>query len=143
MKEKIGISFVLLLALSTFVPPLFKEGSMFAVQGVEKVYGQLFVVQDYYFANVHFSLSYLFTSFTAIVFPFILPSMDKQIARISTAFGMWYFIGFVYEVIGLVIPDLILNSSEGYPLYFKCAAAFAMWLSITMTREIWIRTKKY
>ena len=56
---------------------------------------------------------------------------------------MWYFIGFVYEVIGLVIPDLILNSSEGYPLYFKCAAAFAMWLSITMTREIWIRTKKY
>lgn len=127
MKEKIGISLVLLLALFGLVPPLFYEGGIFD-----------FLVL--YSDNVYFTILYLFMSYAGIALPFILPNMGRVWSVISQIFGAWFFAGFIYEVFNFAIPDVVLNNSEDRSLFTKFLIAFILGLSFTMIRETWQKT---
>ncbi|MFT5724176.1 MAG: hypothetical protein ACI9JN_001293 [Bacteroidia bacterium] len=143
MKERIGISIVLMIALATFVPPLFSEGMIFSVDGlVQDFSGEFVKTNQLYFDNVYFSLSFLVTSYFAICLPFILPKMHWIFAMISTGFGAWYFFGFLFEVFNFKIPSIVLNTSGDNAMYTKFVAAFAFGIIIIMIRDIWTSTMK-
>lgn len=127
MKERIGISLVLLLALFGLVPPLFYEG------------GTLDFLATYS-DNVYFTLLYLFMSYAGIAIPFILPKMGRVWSVVSQMFGAWFFAGFMYEVFNFTIPDVVLNSSEDRTLFTKFLIAFILGLSFIMIRETWQKT---
>lgn len=129
MKERIGISLVLLFSLFGLVPPLFAEG------------GTLDFMQ-LYFDNVFFTLLYLFASFFGISMPFILPKMNIVIRSISSLFGAWFFAAFIFEVLNFKIPEEVLNSDANRTLYTKFLIAFIVGLSISMVRETWQKSQK-
>jgi|TARA_R110000851_G_scaffold128199_1_gene260504 hypothetical protein len=129
MKERIGVSLVLLLALFALFPSLFSKGG-------------LLVEHIKYYNNVFFTLMYLVVSFTGIAIPFILPRMKRVTCVISQMLGAWFFAAFLYELFNFAIPDVVLNNNEDRTLYTKFLIAFIIGLSTIMIRETWQKSEK-
>ena len=129
MKERIGISIVLLLSVFGLVPSFFSEGGFLD-----------FLIS--FWDNVFFTLMYLLTSWVGIALPFILPKMKRVWCVISQMWGAWFFAAFLYEVFNFAIPDIVLNNNEDRTLYTKFLIAFIIGLSTIMIRETWQKSEK-
>lgn len=129
MKERIGISIVLLLSLFGLVPSFFSEGGFLDFLKV-------------FWDNVFFTLMYLLASWVGISLPFILPKMKRAWCVISQMWGAWFFAAFAFEVFNFSIPDIVLNSSEDRTLFTKFLIAFIVGLSVTFVRETWQKSEK-
>jgi len=129
MKERIGVSLVLLLALFALFPSLFSKDGL---------------LEEYikYYNNVFFTLMYLVISFTGIAIPFILPKMGRVTCVVSQMLGAWFFAAFLYEVFNFSIPDIVLNNSEDRTLFTKFLIAFIIGVSTIMIRETWQKSEK-
>lgn len=143
---KIVIIGVFALLIATLVPPLFAEGMIFQVEGVELDYlcGQYLPTKSLYFDNAHFSLDYLFKAFFGISSAFILPKGKWYInytRRASAILGCWYLIGLVYEIFNFFIPEEVLNTQTDLGLYVRIGLVLILLQTITMIRETWIQTK--
>ena len=142
--NKIGTLIVLLIAFFNLFPPLFAEGGMFSVTGnAIDLEGNIVEVQGIYYDNVYFTILYLLLTYIAIAVPFLLPKLNKTIARISMMSGAWFFSALLYEVFNFTIPDIILNSDKYRTLYVRFTVMFCIGLLTIMIRETWIKTKKY
>lgn len=143
---KICVIGVFILLVATLTPPLFVEGMIFEVEGVELDYlcGQYLPTKSLYFDNVHFSLDYLFKSFIGVSFAFILPKGKWYInytRRVSAILGCWYLMGLVYEVFNFFIPEEVLNTQTDLGLYIRIGMVLVLLQAITMIRETWMQTK--
>lgn len=127
MKERIGISIVLLLCLFGLVPSFFAKGGFLDFL-------------ELFWDNVFFTLMYLLAAWVGIAIPFILPKMGRVWCVISQMFGAWFFAAFMYEVFNFRIPDVVLNSSEDRSLFTKFLIAFIVGLSFIIIRETWQKT---
>lgn len=143
---KIGIIGVFALLIATLAPPLFDEGMIFAVNGVELDYlcQQYLPTKSLYFDNAHFSLDYLFKSFYGISTAFILPKGKWYVnytRRASAILGCWYLVGVVYEIFNFFIPQEVLNTQGDSALYIRIGLIMVLLQAITMIRETWTQTK--
>lgn len=143
---KIGVIGVFALLIATLVPPLFDEGMIFAVDGVELDYlcQQYLPTKSLYFDNVHFSLDYLFKAFIGISFAFALPKGKWYVnytRRASAILGCWYLLGLVYEVFNFFIPHEVLNTQGDLALYIRIGLTMVLLQATTMIRETWMQTK--
>ena len=129
MKERIGVSVVLLLAMFALFPSLFATG------------GLLDECSKYY-NNVFFTLMYFIFSYVGIVVPFILPKIGRLLSIVSQMLGAWFFAAFLYEVFNFSIPDIVLNNNEDRTLYTKFLIAFIFGVTTIIIRETWQKSEK-
>lgn len=142
MKEKIGISIILLMAMLILLPPHFAEGGVFAVEGLMQVQEETFVkVPDLYFDNSFFTILFLLLSYICFVLPFILPKWKKINSIVSILLGAWFFGAFIHEVWNIRVPNVVLNSSSEREVFVQYTVAFIIGIVIAFIREIWLKSK--
>jgi len=120
---KLAVIIILLMAMLNLIPPLFAN--------------------TVYFDNVYYIIMYLLLSFLGFSLPFMVESLNKQLKRISTLLGSWFFGGVLMELFNLSIPSEVLNSNIDNPFYFKVVICFVIGLFAIMSSETWSKQKKY
>jgi len=144
VRERLGISIILLIALFALVPSFFAEGGLLSVKGYEydPMVGKYTYIDGIYWDNSYFLLLTLLLSWIGFVLPFILPKIGRIWAFISYSFGGWFFSGLLYEIFNLYIPEIVLNSSEDRTLWTKFLIAFILASGTVIARETWQKSTR-
>jgi hypothetical protein len=119
---KLTIIIILLMAMLNLVPPLLASTD--------------------YFDNAYYIILFLLLSFLGISIPFIVESLNKQLKRVSTLLGSWFFGGLLMELFNLTIPTIVLNNNQNNITYFKALICFIIGITVIMSRETWSSQRK-
>lgn len=119
------------------IPPLFADGAIFSTtKMVVNECGKMVEMPGIYFDNVYYPILYFLLSFIALSLPYIDPSLKKVHKDISTMTGAWLFSGFVFELINISTPELILNSQYDSNTNFQYVLAIALgYIFLTLKRK--------
>lgn len=142
MKSVKNIGFIIVVTgfCLNLIPPLFKKGRMFAVDGYEKIDGKFYHVPDVFFDNVYNLILYGLLSLIFFALP-ILRSMGKLVNWASFILASWMFAAFMFEIFNLATPGITLNNGSNIANFyvFSMMALFSI-ISIYL-REQWIEKK--
>ena len=94
-----------------------------------------------YFDGSFYLIMFLLLAFLGFSIPFLAEKLNKQIKRVSTLIGGWFFSGLVIEIFNLTIPKIIINNNNDKIMYIKVLVCFVIGLFVIMSSEIWSKQK--
>lgn len=139
---KLATTLILLLLMLNLIPPLFRDGAALDLW-TEKIIecGEIKTVRGIYFDNAYYIILFTVLPFMALSLPFLVPKLNRVIRWISFGIGGWYMFGLLVEVLNLLSPAEVFNSSDNDAIYIKFVIAGTIAIAFIITSEAWIKQK--
>ena len=124
-------------------PPLFYDGGIFATKGLYKdLSGDVILIDGFYYDKVFWICLYFLLSYVFFILPIILPTVGKKFNRVSMILAAWFTSAFIFALVNLAIPDIILEYFADRNLFTKFVLTVMIGVVLILIREPWIKEKK-
>ena len=109
---------------------------MFALVLIPPLFFVLDMTEEQSFTKSFNLILFALLTLVGVLFPYLLPSLPKEMKRASLLAAGWFCMKFIYDLANIYTPEAELQAPEAFYVWIKYALCFMMGLVFIIAHSV-------